>query len=461
MIECADLDEAIEVAVEAPDGPGRHDRGAAVLGAVSDGRRRRRRRRVPRRVGPDRRDADPAHRRLGPRRGVRPGRVRRRRSQRWPRDGVPRRPGAWLTTTARNRALDRLRRRGDRARRSCGRSPTLASGRRAPTADDGGGSRRPAAADVHLLPPGAGARGAGGADAAHAGRADDRRDRPGVPRAGGDDGPAAGPGQAQDPPRRHPVPGPARRTCCPSARRPCSACSTCCSTRATPPRRAPTWCARTCAARRSGWPGCSPTLMPDEPEARGLLALMLLHDARRAARVDDAGELVPLEEQDRTRWDATPIAEGVAAARRGAAPRAGRARTSCRPPSRPARRRRRRPPTPTGRRSPRCTAELARLAPTPVVELNRAVAVAMADGPAAGLRAGRRAGAPRRARGYHLLPATRADLLRRLGRRDEAAAAYREALEPGHHRAGAPLPGPTAARGVRRVGIMAGWVRTG
>jgi RNA polymerase sigma-70 factor (ECF subfamily) len=164
-------------------------------------------------------------------------------------------------------------------------------------------------------------------------------------------------------------------------------------------------------------------LMPDEPEARGLLALMLLHDARRAARLDPAGDLVLLENQDRARWDHAEIEEGVrlVAASPGRGPyRIQAAIAACHDTA------------PTAADTDWATiatlyGELARLVPSPVVELNRAVAVAMADGPAAGLvlvdaLAGR-------LDGYHLLRATRADLLRRLGRRDEAARAYREALE--------------------------------
>ena len=100
------------------------------------------------------------------------------------------------------------------------------------------------------------------------------------------------------------------------------------------------------------------SLLPDEPEAIGLLALMLLHDARREARVGPDGELVLLEDQDRSRWDADRIAEGRALVERGAARPAGRAvpapgRDRRRCTTRPRRRRR-----PTGRRSPRCTRAL-------------------------------------------------------------------------------------------------------
>jgi RNA polymerase sigma-70 factor (ECF subfamily) len=168
-------------------------------------------------------------------------------------------------------------------------------------------------------------------------------------------------------------------------------------------------------------------LMPEEPEASGLLALMLLHDARRAARVDDAGEPVPLEVQDRTRWDADQIADGTAlleaALRRGhagayqiqaaiAACHATAARAGDTDWSQIA----------------ALYERLARLTPSPVIELNRAVAVAMADGPAAGLALVDALESSGALADYHLLPATRADLLRRLNRPAEAATAYRQAL---------------------------------
>ncbi|XVQ83616.1 RNA polymerase sigma factor [Microbispora siamensis] len=167
-------------------------------------------------------------------------------------------------------------------------------------------------------------------------------------------------------------------------------------------------------------------LMPDEPEAAGLLALMLLHHARRTARLDEAGDLVVLEDQDRGRWDAGRIAEGVAlldgVLRRG---RPGpyqvqAAIAACHATAA-------RPEDTDWPQIAVLYARLARLVPSPVVELNRAVAVGMAHGPAAGLAlidALRETGA---LAGYHLLPAARADLLRRLGRTDEAADAYREA----------------------------------
>jgi RNA polymerase sigma-70 factor (ECF subfamily) len=168
-------------------------------------------------------------------------------------------------------------------------------------------------------------------------------------------------------------------------------------------------------------------LMPDEPEAVGLLALMLLHDARRDTRLDAAGDLVTLEDQDRTRWDTAEIDEGVAllegALRRGAPGRyqVQAAIAACHATAADA----------AGTDWPQIAAlygRLVRLLPSPVVELNRAVAVGMADGPAAGLALVDALAGSEAMEGYHLLPATRADLLRRLGRADEAATAYREAL---------------------------------
>jgi RNA polymerase sigma-70 factor (ECF subfamily) len=169
-------------------------------------------------------------------------------------------------------------------------------------------------------------------------------------------------------------------------------------------------------------------LLPDEPEVGGLLALELLHDARRAARIDTAGELVPLEDQDRSRWDANQISEGVrlleAALRRG---RPGpyqvqAAIAACHATA----------PEAAATDWAQIAAlygQLAQLVPSAVVRLNRAVAVGMRDGPAAGLALVEQLAEAGELAGYHLLPATRADLLRRLGRTGEAAAAYREALE--------------------------------
>src|SRR5437764_6186137 len=168
-------------------------------------------------------------------------------------------------------------------------------------------------------------------------------------------------------------------------------------------------------------------LMPDEPEAAGLLALMLMHDARRAARLDADGEIVTLEDQDRGRWDAAEISEGVplleAALRRG---RPGpyqvqAAIAACHVTAA-------RAADTDWDQIARLYGQLARFLPTPVVELNRAVAVGMADGPEAGLALIAALEASGTLTGYHLLPATKADMFRRQGRRDDAAACYREAI---------------------------------
>jgi RNA polymerase sigma-70 factor, ECF subfamily len=169
-------------------------------------------------------------------------------------------------------------------------------------------------------------------------------------------------------------------------------------------------------------------LMPDEPEAGGLLALLLLQDSRRAARLDDDGDLVTLAEQDRSRWDAAAIADGVAlldgVLRRGTPGpyQVQAAIAACHATA----------ATAQDTDWPQIAAlygRLARFVPSPVVELNRAVAVGMAAGPAEGLALVDALRASGALPGYHLLPATRADLLRRLDRVAEAETAYREALD--------------------------------
>jgi RNA polymerase sigma-70 factor, ECF subfamily len=167
-------------------------------------------------------------------------------------------------------------------------------------------------------------------------------------------------------------------------------------------------------------------LLPAEPEAKGLLALMLFHRARLAARVDDRGELVTLEDQDRARWDQAQIGlarrhlEAALAGRRPGQYQVQAAIAGCHAAA------------PTAQatdwaRIARLYLLLADMTGSPVVELNRAVAVAMSDGPAAGLALVRHLEAGGELAGYYLLPATRADFLRRLGRNEEAASAYEEA----------------------------------
>lgn len=165
-------------------------------------------------------------------------------------------------------------------------------------------------------------------------------------------------------------------------------------------------------------------LIPDEPETRGLLALLLLQHARRASRTDAAGEIVVLEDQDRSRWDQAMIDEGLGLVR-DAAPETGAYRlqaqiAACHAAA----------PRPEDTDWPRIATlytALAATRPSPVVELNRAVAIAMADGPDAGLRLLEPlAGDLDR---YHLFHAARADLLRRAGDADAAGLAYDRALE--------------------------------
>jgi RNA polymerase sigma-70 factor, ECF subfamily len=170
------------------------------------------------------------------------------------------------------------------------------------------------------------------------------------------------------------------------------------------------------------------SLLPDEPEARGLLALMLLHDARREARTTMAGDLVLLEDQDRARWDGGRIAEGQALI--GEALRVGRvgeyqiqaaiAALHDEAPSWSAT---------DWAQIAGLYRRLLVLDPSPVIELNLAAAVAMAEGPAIGLAMMDGIAAGGRLDTYPYLHAARADLLRRLDRRSEAAAAYRRALD--------------------------------
>jgi RNA polymerase sigma-70 factor, ECF subfamily len=161
-------------------------------------------------------------------------------------------------------------------------------------------------------------------------------------------------------------------------------------------------------------------LMPDEPEVLGLLALMLFHDSRRQARTSSEGDLVLLEDQDRSLWNRERIEEGRRVLERAARlRRVGPYQLQA---------------AIAGVHAEATTdwpaiaalyAELARHAPSPIVELNRAVAVAMADGADRGLDL---IAQIQGLDDYHLLHAARADLLRRLGRRGEAAGAYRQAL---------------------------------
>jgi RNA polymerase sigma-70 factor (ECF subfamily) len=170
-------------------------------------------------------------------------------------------------------------------------------------------------------------------------------------------------------------------------------------------------------------------LLPDEPEALGLHALLLLQHARRDARVDDRGRLVLLPDQDRSRWDAAMLARGLAGAR-AAAGRVALADAGPYVLEAAIAGEHARAATAADTDWPRIAALYAALEErtgSPVVRVNRAVAVAEARDPAAGLAL--LGGLDDRLPGYHLLPAVRADLLRRLGDITAARAAYARALE--------------------------------
>ena len=168
-------------------------------------------------------------------------------------------------------------------------------------------------------------------------------------------------------------------------------------------------------------------LLPDEPEARGLLALMLLHDARREARVGPGGELILLDDQDRSRWDAERIAEGralVEAALGEHRPGPYQLQAAIAALHDEAAT----PADTDWTQIATLYVALQRMTPSAVVELNLAAAVAMADGPAVGLAMMDGIAASGELESYPYLHSARADLLRRLERWTEAESAYRRAL---------------------------------
>jgi RNA polymerase sigma-70 factor, ECF subfamily len=170
-------------------------------------------------------------------------------------------------------------------------------------------------------------------------------------------------------------------------------------------------------------------VMPERPEANALLALMLLHDSRRDARTAANGDAILLEAQDRTRWDKTHVIEGL-----------GRIEAALRALVRPNTYAVQAAIAALHMRAERYEDTdwpqiaglyevLMRIHPTPVVELNHAVAMSMVDGPERALRLVDSIAKRGELKGYHMLPAVRADLLRRLGRRTEAIEAYQQALQ--------------------------------
>ncbi|MCY7399738.1 MAG: sigma-70 family RNA polymerase sigma factor [Nocardioides sp.] len=340
--------------------------------------------------------------------------------QRWPTDGVPDRPLAWLTTTARNRAVDRMR----RAATETAKLRTVAATEREPAPSAAAGSvpderlelmftcchpalalDRQVALILRCL------AGLSTAEIARAFLVPERTMEQRLFRAKQRIAHAAVPFRVPPPhllPQRLPTVlavlylvfnqgygDPDRAVLCAEAVR---------------------------------WARVLAELLPDEPEAEGLLALVLLHEARRPARHEPTGDLVTLVRQDRARWDRSMIDEGAAVCER--ALRRGRAGpfqlqaaiAACHATA----------PTADATDWPQIAglyAQLSRVMPTDVVELNRAVAIGMAGGPASALARVDAIAASGRIDGYYLLHATRADLLRRLGRGSEAVRCYRRAAE--------------------------------
>ena len=169
-------------------------------------------------------------------------------------------------------------------------------------------------------------------------------------------------------------------------------------------------------------------LMPDRAEANALLALMLLHDARRDARTTPDGGAILLKSQDRSRWDKAQIAEGLSRVDAGLRSLARPSTYAVQAAIAALHMQAERYEDTDWPQIAALYEVLVRIHPSPVIELNHAVAVSMVDGPERALRLRHSISQRGDLAGYHMLPAVRGDLLRRLGRRDEAIVAYRQAL---------------------------------